>query len=96
MDQYDDRNVWKGFMAGLAGGLAGACVMTRFQNLVSTLANHQSSGQEADDKAQEEPATVQAAQVFSRRILGHTLSDSEKNRSGQMMHYAFGTISGGL
>jgi hypothetical protein len=95
--KHEDPSTWKGLLAGIAGGLAGTWVMTQFQNTFNAIWNRESSGEQTDGRPKEqEPATVKAAQALSKRVLGRTLSESEKDRAGMAMHYAFGTVSGGL
>ena len=77
-------SVWKGILAGLAGGLAGTFAMTQFQNLWTKARGGSGSG------GGDEPATVKAA----RSIFPFT--EESKNTAGNIMHYSFGTLNGGV
>jgi uncharacterized membrane protein YagU involved in acid resistance len=75
------KQIWKGTIAGLAGGLAGSFVMTQFQNLWSKL-----RGGSANSR--DEPATVKVA----RRIF--PVREANKQLAGSLVHYSFGTLNG--
>lgn len=47
-------------------------------------------------EAQEEPATVKAAEAISEVVFGHELTKDEKKVAGPAVHYALGTAVGGL
>ena len=89
------HNVWKGMVAGLAGGLAGTVVMSRFQALSR---RWQSSGSEEAPKrpqAESEPATVKAATALAHGA-GLELTERVKRPAGTTVHYAFGAANGVL
>jgi hypothetical protein len=44
----------------------------------------------------QDDATVEAAKAISEGIFGHKLTKSEKKPAGALVHYAFGTATGGL
>ncbi|HUE81518.1 MAG TPA: DUF1440 domain-containing protein [Pyrinomonadaceae bacterium] len=46
--------------------------------------------------AEQEPATVKAAQAISEGLFGHKMTKHEKKIAGDAVHYAFGTAVGGL
>jgi putative membrane protein len=59
------------------------------------------SKQRAQQAAGGEPkegddATVKTAQAISRNLFGHELSPQEKKVAGPAVHYAYGTLVGGL
>ena len=60
--------------------------MNEFQSIWSGASNKRSSNSE--------PATVKAARTISEKALRHPLRDREKNRAGELVHYAFGTLNG--
>jgi putative membrane protein len=109
---HDDRNgnVWKGLVAGLAGGLAASWTMNQFQAAWTRIAEgsekphgaqsmqpsdgSKSSG--AQDTKEQDDATVETAKVVSEAVFGHELKESEKKPAGTAVHYAFGTATGGL
>jgi len=110
-----EGNVWKGLVAGLAGGLVASWTMNQFQaawtriqegaekshGAQSMQPSEGSNGEQAQDtQAQDtndhDDATVKAAKIISNLVLGHELQESEKKPAGAAVHYAFGTVSGGL
>lgn len=86
------RSVWKGAVAGLAAGFAGTVAMTAFQNAWNRTRQEKSAGE--DEAA--ESATVKAARAIAENVLHRPLSESEKNRAGEMVHYGFGAMNGAL
>lgn len=56
------------------------------------MAKNQSSG----EKENQDDATVKTAKAISEGVFGHKLTESEKKPAGAMVHYAFGTATGGL
>ena len=54
----------------------------------------QQQQQGSDDEA--EPATVQAADALSTRVLGRELQEREKRWAGPAVHYSFGGAHGAL
>jgi putative membrane protein len=109
-DNGNDGNVWKGLVAGLAGGLVASWTMNQFQAAwMRVAANSEkphgaqsmqpsegSTGNQAEDGKEQDDATVETAKVISRNVFGHELEESEKKPAGAAVHYAFGTATGGL
>ncbi|HZP63042.1 MAG TPA: DUF1440 domain-containing protein [Terriglobales bacterium] len=92
------RSLWKGFVAGSIGGLAGSYAMTLFQQgwtAVSEKFNKQQSGGESQD-GESEDATVKTAEKIYESVFGRPLSPEQKKAAGPVVHYAFGTAMGGL
>src|SRR5579862_3313403 len=79
--------IWKGALAGIAGGLAGTLVMTEFQHWMNSAIKKKSN-------VKEEPATVKAAQAIAEKTLHRRLRNDEKNLAGQLVHYTTGTLNG--
>jgi putative membrane protein len=106
--QNDDVSIWKGMVAGLAGGLIASWTMNRFQAAWTRLAegsekSHGAQSMKPSDGSQGEQdtnepddATVQTAKVISSVVFDHDLQESEKEPAGAAVHYAFGTVTGGL
>ena len=106
----EDGNVLKGIVAGLAGGLIASWTMNQFQAALTKLVSNDekphgaqsmkpsegSSGEQSQDMKEQDDATVETAKVISERVFGHELQESEKKPAGAAVHYAFGTMSGGL
>jgi putative membrane protein len=106
-----NANLWKGVVAGLAGGLVASWTMNKFQAAWTKRAEgfekphgaqslQPSEGEHADQtpekKEQQDDATVKVARAISENILGHELEEREKRAAGQAVHYAFGIATGGL
>lgn len=86
-------DVGKGLVAGLAAGLIASWVMNRFQTFWSVVApprTEPAKGESEDD------TTVKAASAVSEGLLRHPLTKREKKIAGPTVHYAFGTLVGGL
>jgi putative membrane protein len=95
------RSTWKGVTAGLLGGLAGTVAMTLFQRAWSQISekvqsDNSSNGDQSEDKAESEDATMKAAGKLSSAVLGMELSHEQKKKFGPVVHYSFGTLTGGV
>ncbi len=91
----------KGLAAGLIGGLVASWTMNQFQALTTKLAEEmeKSQGGKMKQAAQEkegDDATVKAASAISEGLFDHKLTKSEKKVAGPAVHYALGTLTGGL
>lgn len=105
-----DGNLWKGVVAGLAGGLVASWTMNQFQAVWAKLEgaspkphgaqsmqpSEGSTGNQAQDMNEPDDATVKAAEAISEDIFGHELQEEEKRPAGAAVHYLFGIASGGL
>src|SRR6185295_18025025 len=105
-----DSNILKGMVAGLAGGLVASWTMNQFQAAWTRIAegtekshgaqsmqpSEGSHGEQGQDTAEQDDATVKTAKAISKEVFGHELQKSEKEPAGAAVHYAFGTLSGGL
>ena len=106
--QNHDASIWKGMVAGLAAGLLASWTMNQFQAAWTRIAegsekSHGAQSMKPSDGSQgeqdtKEPddATVETAKVISKGVFGHELQESEKEPAGTAVHYAFGTVTGGL
>ena len=106
--QNRDASLWKGMVAGLAGGLIASWTMNQFQAAWTRIAEgsekshgaqsmQPSEGSKGEyDTAEQDDATVETAKVISKGVFGHELQESEKESAGAAVHYAFGTVTGGL
>jgi putative membrane protein len=106
----DDTSIWKGMVAGLAGGLLASWTMNQFQAAWTRISeggekshgaqsmrpSDGSKGEHAEDTQEQDDATVETAKVISRGVFDHELQENEKELAGAAVHYAFGTVSGGL
>jgi uncharacterized membrane protein YagU involved in acid resistance len=82
---------WKGVVAGVTAGLVATWTMNQFQAAVSKLGNQKRRKKESD-----ETATVKAAELVSEKVLHRRLSRDEKQRAGNVVHYAYGAAVGGV
>ena len=101
-------SIWKGMVAGLAGGLVASWTMNQFQAAWTRMAegSEKSHGAQSmqpsegskgeQDTAEQDDATVKTAKAISKGVFGHELQESEKEPAGAAVHYAFGTVTGGL
>ena len=110
MQQHHEANILKGMIAGLAAGLVASWTMNQFQAAWTRIAegtekahgaqsmqpSEGSTGDQSADTAEQDDATVETAKVISEKVFGHELQRSEKEPAGTAVHYAFGTLSGGL
>jgi putative membrane protein len=106
--QNHEVSIWKGMVAGLAGGLVASWTMNQFQAAWTRMAegSEKSHGAQSmqpsegstgeQDTAEQDDATVETAKVISKEVFGHELQESEKESAGAAVHYAFGTVTGGL
>lgn len=88
-----------GAVAGLASGLAAPWVMNQFQAAVplkafKTLLGEAAATESSPSGEAADPATVQAAEAVSEGLLGHDLTDDEKEWAGPAVHYALGSGAG--
>ena len=105
----ENASIWKGVVAGLAGGLIASWTMNQFQAAWTRLAENaekphgaqsmqpaEGSHGDGQDTQDQDDATVKTAKAISEGVFGHELQESEKKSAGAAVHYAFGTVSGGL
>src|SRR3954465_15891144 len=91
-----ERHLWKGVVAGAAGGLAAAWVMNQFQTGWSKAtkelqhAKTPQGEQERQSQADDEDATMKMAEKISDSVFDRKLSREEKKKLGPVVHYAFG------
>ena len=91
-------SVWKGIVAGLAGGLAGAYVMNQFQKGYSKASEALNTKRSGDKQsASDNPdATMVTAERLMRPILGRSLTREEQQKAGPIVHYAFASVVGSV
>lgn len=90
-----EKCVWRGFAAGMVGGVVASWTMNKAQSLLSRMRQQQSQS-ERQQSSSDEPATVKAAEAVSKRLFGHELTASEKEIGGEAAHYAMGTATGAI
>jgi putative membrane protein len=96
------KSIWKGAVAGMAGGLAASWVMNEFQAgwsaVAKSLSQNESTngGGDRQQPDEAEDATMKAAGKLSESLLRRPLTKEEKKKAGPLVHYAFGTAMGAL
>ena len=106
------QDVVKGAVAGLVGGLVASWTMNQFQAAWTKAAagfekphgaqsmqpseGSQAAGSSPQQSEDQDDATVKAAKAVSEGVFGHELKESEKKPAGAVVHYAFGSATGGL
>lgn len=96
--------LWKGFVSGLAAGLAGTAAMTLFQTgwskarkeLRPSKRSGESKNSDRQQSSEDEPSTVKVANKISGATLHRDLRKSEKEPASYAVHFAFGTVTGGI
>lgn len=93
---------WKGLVSGLIAGLAGTAAMTGFQigwsEMQKSLERRSAdnSGGSGDESSKEESSTVKVANAILQSTAGRPLEDEEKESASYAVHFAFGTVMGGI
>ena len=106
------QDLVKGVVAGLVGGLVASWTMNQFQAAWTKAAagfekphgaqsmqpseGSQAAGSSPQQSEDQDDATVKAAKAVSEGVFGHELKESEKKPAGAVVHYAFGSATGGL
>lgn len=94
------RSTWRGIVAGVAGGLAGAYTMGLFARLCTKASEKMNDPQRHKElqraAADAQESTAKTADKLMRPVLGRRLTSSEKDAAKPIVHYAFGTAVGSL
>jgi putative membrane protein len=97
------RHLVRGVLAGLVGGLVASWVMNEFmagpgQKLQQAVQNDDENERQAIQSDEpKEDATMKAADaIVDVATGGEHLSWENKQKSGPVVHYAFGTLMGGI
>lgn len=91
----------KGAIAGMIGGFVASWSMNQFQSGLSAIGKaweksaHQSEPDHSRSSS-DEAATTLLADRISQLVLRRDLTDDEKKTAEPIVHYAFGTLVGGL
>src|ERR1051325_11847211 len=106
----DNGSIWKGMVAGLAGGLVASWTMNQFQPAWMRLAANSdkphgaqsmkpsdgSNRNQDQDAKEQDDATVKAAKAISENVFGHELQESEKKPAGAGVPYSLFGPGGGV
>lgn len=94
------RSAWKGIVAGVAGGLAGAYTMGLFAKLCTKASEKVNDPQRHKElqraAADAHESTAKTADRLLRPVLGRRLTSSERDTAKPIVHYGFGSVVGGL
>ena len=102
--------ILNGALAGMIGGAVASWVMNQYLAAQQQQSEAEQRPETATPRGQTaaprpqvgdgsglvDDATVKTAQVISTRVFDHELTPSEKKIAGAAVHYAFGTLAGGL
>lgn len=80
------RNLWRGALAGAVGGLVGSFVMGQFHSMIQNPVSTPEQGKE--------DSTEKAASDISRNVFHRELTTEQKKKAGPVVHYAFGASMG--
>ena len=76
-----------GLIAGIAAGLVASAAMAAFQA---------QAGKLLPEEGDEDPATVKAADVASKALIGAPVREPHREEAGQLVHYITGAVLGGI
>lgn len=99
----DHPDIWKGAIAGIAGGVLASLLMEQFQSLWSKASEviketdqDKKSSEKDESGKKEDPATVKVADAISRGVFGESVPEQQKKLAGEAVHYAMGMTSGAI
>jgi hypothetical protein len=84
----DARRVIEGAAIGAAAGLAASWVMSEFQGRWKAVSG--------EDRSDEEPNTVKAADAVAEAATGEPVPDEYRETTGTAVHYGFGALLGAV
>ena len=96
----ETQDLWKGMLAGMAGGLVASWTMNQFQAGVKKISEASRQGQASEQEQnggqpeESEDATMKAAEKISETVADRKLTKEQKRKAGPVVHYAFGTLMG--
>ncbi|MEP6937518.1 MAG: DUF1440 domain-containing protein [Chthoniobacterales bacterium] len=90
-------DLFKGLVAGVAGGLLASLVMEQFQALWTKVGKKvQEAEGEKPRPSRAKATTVKAADAISKKITGHKVPKDKQTLAGEAVHYAMGTTSAAI
>lgn len=109
MNRCSRSDIWRGALAGAAGGVAGAAAMVGFNHALSALGvgrdDHgrrtphrrgQAEPNETDGTVPDEPASEKVASNAVEAVTGEPLADRGRKVGGSLVHHAFGAGMGAV
>ena len=92
-----EPDLFKGLVAGVAGGLLASLAMEQFQALWTKISEKMQEAQgDKLPKSRAKPATVKTADAISKRVLGHKVPKNKQKLAGEAVHYAMGATSAAI
>jgi putative membrane protein len=94
------QDLWKGMLAGMAGGLVASWTMNQFQAGVKKISEASQQGQASEQgqnsgqQDEADDATMKTADMISQVVAHQRLTKEQKKKAGPIVHYAFGTLMG--
>ncbi len=88
---FGNRNIGRGFLAGVLGGLAGSVVLKLF--IVSARRLHGDTQGPALDQS---GPSHQVAELTFHGVTGRSLTPRGRMLGGEIVHFAFGAVVGGI
>ena len=96
MQFYSERegemDLFKGLIAGVAGGLLASFLMEQFQAAWSATAEAISPSKKQPGR-KADPATVKAANAVAQKLVGRKVPAAYKPAAGEVVHYGIGAGS---
>ena len=92
--RWRKRSAWKGIVAGLAGGIAGAYAMNQFQKGWSKAQQKLNGNGHSRHSSDEPDATMLTANKVARPFLHRELTREEQKKASPIVHYAFAAAVG--
>ncbi|MGI8432095.1 MAG: DUF1440 domain-containing protein [Chthoniobacterales bacterium] len=96
MQFYSERegemDLFKGLVAGVAGGLLASFLMEQFQAAWSATAEAISPSEKKPGR-KADPATVKAANAVAQKLVGRKVPAAYKPAAGEVVHYGMGAGS---
>ncbi|HUQ16897.1 MAG TPA: DUF1440 domain-containing protein [Candidatus Saccharimonadales bacterium] len=91
----------RGAIAGAIGGAAGSYAMELFQAWWNDLEKRNApqpaaARAGAEDKAEDDPATVKVAERAAKKVLDTGVPEELKPAAGEAVHYAMGAVTGAI
>lgn len=105
MNARREKNLLRGVLAGVAGGLAASWVMNEFQagpgkSLTRALQSDEENRKQDQAAKTDEPkedSTMKTAEALVHAVTGgRHLSMEEREKGGPIVHYAFGALMGAV
>ncbi len=96
-NKLNEPDLFKGLVAGVAGGVLASLVMEQFQALWTKVSEKVQEAQgEKPRPSRAKPTTVKTADAISKQLLGQKVPKDKQKLAGEAVHYAMGTTSAAI